>query len=155
MAMSLSRVLLCVAVATLSLSAASVAQDKSPPGAVDYTPSLGDLMAAVQLRHAKLWYAGSFRNWPLAEYELGQLRSNLREAARLHAKMPATDLAGADKSAALVDEAIKSQSSAKFDTAFGQMTAACNNCHQAADRRFILVRVPTRSSPFSNQAFAP
>lgn len=144
-----------LAVATLLGSTVSVAEDRPSQSAISYSPSLGDMMVAVQLRHSKLWYAGRTKNWRLAEYELGQLRSTLDEGAKLHSNMPAANMTATDKSAALVGEAIKLKDGAKFDIAFGQMTAACNGCHQAADRDFISIRVPTRGSPFSNQLFAP
>jgi hypothetical protein len=64
-------------------------------------------------------------------------------------------LTDTDKSAALVAEAIKARSAGKFDVAFGQMTAACNTCHETTNRAFILVRTPSRFSPFSNQVFSP
>ena len=43
-----------------------VAEDNSSQGA---TPILGNVMAAVQLRNSKLWYAGKVKNWPLTDYE--------------------------------------------------------------------------------------
>ena len=41
-------------------------------------PSLGDLMALIQLRHFKLWYAQRVGNWQLADYELGQFEQTMR-----------------------------------------------------------------------------
>jgi hypothetical protein len=38
--------------------------------------SLGDIMGETQLRHIKLWYAGSSGNWDLVQYEV---RSNYRK----------------------------------------------------------------------------
>jgi hypothetical protein len=139
----------------LLVSDVSVAEDKSSQGAVSYMPSLGDMMAVIQLRHSKLWYAARVKNWPLADYESEQINANLREATRFYTKTPALDVAGTDKPAALIGEAISAKDGVKFDMAFGQMTAACNSCHEAAGRAFIFVRVPTRFSPYSNQMFAP
>jgi hypothetical protein len=112
-------------------------------------------MYAVQLRHSKLWYAGKLKNWPLADYELRQLNANLMEATQFHPNVAASHMTGMDKPAALLGEAVKAKDDVKFDKAFGQMTAACNSCHEAADRAFILIRAPTRVSPLSNQVFAP
>ena len=113
------------------------------------------MMAAIQLRHAKLWYSGRVKNWPLADYELEQLNASLRQATRFYTKMPASDMTATDKPAALISEAIKAKDGAKFNMAFGQMTAACNSCHEAAGRAFIFIRVPSHFSPFSNQMFGP
>ena len=131
------------------------AQDKSPEGATSYVPSLGDMMAATQLRHSKLFYAGKLKNWPLADYELGQLSMNLKQVVRFYPAVPGRDLAGLDKAAILIDESIKAMDDGKFEKAFTQMTAECNSCHDAAGRPFIYVRRPTFPSPYSNQVFAP
>ena len=139
----------------LLLAQGSMAQEKSSESAASYVPGLGDMMAALQLRHAKLWYSAKVRNWDLAEYELRQLSANLKEAGRLYAKMPGWDLTATDTSAVLVAEALKARSAGKFELAFGQMTTACNSCHEATNRAFILVRAPSRFSPFSNQVFSP
>jgi len=40
-------------------------------------PALADIMTAVQWRHIKLWFAGKFRNWDLANYELRQIKVSL------------------------------------------------------------------------------
>ena len=34
-----------------------------------FVPSPATVMGVIQLCHFKLWLAGNFRNWPLAEYE--------------------------------------------------------------------------------------
>jgi hypothetical protein len=147
----------CTAVAILLTSngGSVVAEDRSSQSAASYAPRLGNIMAAVQLRHSKLWYAGKVKNWPLADYELRQLNADLREATQFHPNVTVSHMTGMDKPAALLGEAIRAKDDVKFDRAFGQMTAACNNCHEAADRAFILIRAPTRVSPLSNQVFAP
>jgi cytochrome c553 len=147
----------CTMLAVFFISNASVlAEDKSPQSSASYVPSLGDLMAAIQLRHSKLWYAAQLRNWPLADYELEQLYINVKEATRFYSNIPATsDMSVLDRSAALVGEAIKTKDGRKFVQSFAQMTTACNSCHEAAGRAFILVRKPALPSPYSNQVFAP
>jgi hypothetical protein len=40
-----------------------------------YTPSLAVEMGLIQVSHFKLWLAGNLRNWPLAEYQLSQMRA--------------------------------------------------------------------------------
>src|SRR4051812_10619726 len=79
--------LLCAAVATATAAAA----DETPAGShahqaasAAYVPGLGELMALQQMRHAKLWFAGSNRNWPLADYELDELREGFEDVQKLH-----------------------------------------------------------------------
>jgi hypothetical protein len=120
-----------------------------------HTPSLGDLMAVVQVRHSKLWYAGNLRNWPLADYELQQLDATLKQATRTYPNTPPSDLATTQRLTGLIGESIKAEDRAKFQQVFAQMTVECNNCHTAAGRAFILIRKPAFPSPYSNQSFAP
>jgi hypothetical protein len=53
-----------------------------------------------------------------------------------------------------IESAIKARDLAKFTAAFDELTAACNACHEAANRGFIVIRRPA-TSPFPNQLFAP
>jgi hypothetical protein len=124
-------------VALLLTSNILVAQDKPASRSVSYVPSLGDMMAAIQLRHSKLWYAAKVKNWSLADYELRQLDISLKETTRLYPDMPGSDLTGSDKLVGMIGEALKAKNEAKFDRAFSLLTAECNACHKAADRAFI------------------
>ena len=47
-------------------------------------PSLADIMSATQWRHLKLAYSGKVSNWPLANYELGQIQQSFSAAAELY-----------------------------------------------------------------------
>ena len=110
------KVLSCTTLAVFFVANVSIlAEDKSPQSSESYVPSLGDLMAAIQLRHSKLWYTAKLRNWPLADYELEQLYINLKEATRFYSNIPATsDMSVLDRSAGHVGEAIKTKDSKKF-----------------------------------------
>jgi cytochrome c553 len=148
------KILSCM-LALLFISNVSVAQDASASRSLSYVPSLGDMMTAIQLRHSKLWYAVKTKNWSLADYELRQLDTSLKEGKRLYPNIPGWDIAGSDKVAVAIGEALKAKNEAKFDQAFTQLTTECNACHRAAGRAFIYIRRPTFPSPFSNQVFAP
>jgi hypothetical protein len=149
--MRVSRTITGLAVA-MALAMPAAAQDRPAPSAA--VTSLGDLMAVIQLRHAKLWYAASLENWSLAEYELAQLETNLLQAGRLYPDMPASEATAGNRLSMPIGEAIKVADRAKFDRAFDQLTSACNACHQAAGRSFIVMRRPSRFSPFSNQLYS-
>src|SRR6266566_7700004 len=56
-----------------------------------YTPSLAVVMGLIQVSHFKLWLAGNLRNWPLAEYQLSQMRATLHDARALFPNAPAAD----------------------------------------------------------------
>jgi len=114
--MSPLKALSCAMLVALFISGVSaLAEDRPSQSSASYVPSLGDLMAAIQLRHSKLWYAAKLRNWPLADYELEQLYINLKEATRFYSNIPATsDMSVLDRSAGHVGEAIKTKDSKKF-----------------------------------------
>jgi hypothetical protein len=122
-------------------------------------PSLADIMSATQLRHLKLAYSGIVSNWPLAGYELEQIRQSFSAAAQLYPvlnSVPLAQLIKEESEPPLADlgKAIEIKNSADFTKAFARLTDACNHCHREAGVSFIVMRVPT-SSPFSNQLFPP
>jgi hypothetical protein len=149
------RFFFCTLLVALSVFNASVlAEDKSqnPAG---YMPRLGDIMAAVQLRHSKLFYAARVKNWALADYELAQLSTSLKDVTLFYPDMPAADMTDMAKLELLVGESIKARNETKFDRGFAQKTTECNRCHELTGRSFINIRRSAYPSPFSNQLFAP
>ena len=135
------------------------AQDQNGPTAEEhFVPRLNDMMVATQVRHFKLWYAGLVQNWPLANYELTQIRNVVTDTQRLfgdkgEAKMAAMMKPAVDQLA----DAIKAKDETKFKGAFSKLTAACNSCHEAAGFGFIKIRDPRLSpletSPLSDEVF--
>jgi hypothetical protein len=119
-----------------------------------YMPRLADLMGQIQLRHIKLWFAGKLQNWELADYEVGQIKSSLEDAAGLYRSIPVEAVTITADPLQRITEAIAAKDSAKFAKAYEGLTAACNACHVAIDRGFIVIQVPT-ASPFRDQSFAP
>jgi len=122
-----------------------------------YVPGLGEIMALQQMRHAKLWFAGSNGNWELAGYEVDELREGFGDAANLHPvhdQVPVAVLVGklTPKPLADVGKAIEERNSARFNTAFDGLTSACNQCHEAAKHPYIVIKRPD-ALPFGNQEF--
>jgi hypothetical protein len=74
---------LCLAAAP-ALALVASASARSADTAAPYVPGLGEIMAATQMRHLKLWYAGAAQNWPLADYEVDELAEGFADAARYH-----------------------------------------------------------------------
>ncbi len=151
--------LLCSALAVAVLSAHTQAQEQSAQSSSAYAPKVADIMGQTQLRHFKLWFAGSAGNWALASYELGQIRGGFDAAARLyHTPGGAPSARGLKDDSgppvADVAKAVAAGNKEDFIKAFERLTMACNACHQAAHVGFIRIRVPT-SSPFTDQSFPP
>jgi hypothetical protein len=132
------------------------AEENSGRNVTGYVPRLSDLMVVIQIRHTKLFYAAKRGNWPLADFELEQLTSTLKEAGSYDPKtVPESDLTSAVELKSAVAEAIKARNEAKFVRSFDQVTAECNRCHKAAERDFIFIRRPVFASTFSNQLYGP
>ena len=146
-----------VAAACLALSLPAVAEDQKPaPEQPAYTPGLNDMMVATQLRHFKLWYAGVAQNWPLANYELAQIRDTIVEVKRIDGHE--SNMSMMTPAADGLDEAIKARDSVKFAKAFSRLTAVCNACHEKTGFGFIKIQDPRLSpietSPFSDESFS-
>src|ERR1700752_1608263 len=64
-----------------------------------YTPSLAVVMGLIQTSHFKLWLAGNLRNWPLAEYQLSQMRATLHDCRLLFPNVAVADTSAISRSA--------------------------------------------------------
>ncbi|MGJ4939681.1 hypothetical protein ACQR1W_03850 [Bradyrhizobium sp. HKCCYLS1011] len=115
-------------------------------------PRLSDMMTRIQVRHAKLWFAGQAQNWPLAAYELSQLKTALAEAAVLYTGIPVSNVTTMMTPIQAISDSIDAKDNKRFAKAVGDLTDGCNACHGSMERSFVMIRVPTEN-PFSNQVF--
>jgi len=90
----------------------------------------------------------------LAAYQSRQLRGNLRDAAVLYSGIPISNVTTLAERLNAIDVAIEARSSQQFNTAFGKLTAGCNECHQSLGRPFIVMKQPS-DQPFGDQQFTP
>ena len=140
-------------------------EKKSAPQYADasgpYVIGLGEIMGLTQMRHAKLWFAGQADNWPLAAYELDELKEGFDDAVRYHPHHKSVpqplmtmipEFVG--EPIAEIDTAIMTRDRTRFTAAFDRLTAGCNACHKEANFGFNVVKRPT-VPPYSNQSFTP
>ena len=111
----------------------------------------------VQPRHIKLALAGREENWPLAAYEIKELRAALANVARTRPRFrdqPVGEMTENVLGAAFrsIDEAIREKNSKKFVEASDTVTEGCNSCHAALNHAFVVIRIPEQTS-FPNQDF--
>lgn len=121
--------------------------------AQSYKPGLGEFMSAIQVHHAKLWFAGQNQNWELATFEVGEIQesvddinkycTNRPEIKSLPMLYPALDS---------LNNAVKLKSLKQFQPAFISLTKTCNNCHQITHHEFNVIKIPD-TPPFTNQDF--
>jgi mono/diheme cytochrome c family protein len=129
--------------------------------AAPYHPGLGELMTAfVQPRHIKLGLAGAAQNWPLAAYELGELRETFEDVGKLVPKhgglaMPSAIAATVTPSLTTLAAAVKAKDAAAFAKGYAELTTGCNACHQSADHPMIVIQAPTGAAVFPDQDFRP
>ena len=148
--------LLAVLIAIALPVAGDAQQNQAAPAA--YRPGLGDLMTTtVQPRHIKLGLAGQLGNWPYAAYELHELQEAFDRAAAVwptFRKFSIPDMMAsvAKEPMAAVATAIEAGDANSFVVAYGQLTAACNTCHQSTERGMIVIQRP-EASPFPDQDF--
>ena len=119
-----------------------------------YVPQLADIMSTAQSRHIKLWLAGKAANWELAAFEIERLKASLVEAAVLYSGIPVSNVTTLANPLGDVAGAIDAKDGRGFAKAYGELTAACNGCHQSMGRPFLVMRVPTEQ-PFGDQVFSP
>ena len=136
---------------------------KSAPAAPQaFQPGMDDLMTMlVEPRHIKLYYAGTAKNWELAAFELGELRSAFR---RIGGTIPVYRDRGVDETIGAIvaprldttESAIAAGDPARFAKAYGDLTASCNECHTYLEHPFLVIKVPSTTQPASaypNQSF--
>jgi hypothetical protein len=154
------RALAMVTGVTLAASVAAQTAPESQTAPPPYRPGLGDLMTTtVQPRHTKLGFAGREKNWTYAAYELRELEEAFD---RLSVQWPQWQRV---RIVELVETmirdplyelglAIKEKKETEYAAAYGKLTEACNACHQAAKRPFVVIQDP-RDNMFPDQDFRP
>jgi soluble cytochrome b562 len=118
-----------------------------------YKPGFGEFMTNVQIHHAKLWFAGTNKNWRLAQFEIQEIKESLEDIQKYQSEREETKtlpiiFAPLDS----VQAAVSDSSLNKFKQSFTNLTNTCNACHQAVNNEFNKIKIPD-SPPFSNQDF--
>ena len=120
-----------------------------------YKPGLGEFMSSIQVHHAKLWFAGTNRNWKLADFEIQEIEEDLGNIQKFNADRPEVKSIGMIMPPIdSINAAIKASDEKFFERSFTTLTATCNNCHLATAHEFNVITIPT-TPPLSNQVFKP
>lgn len=115
-----------------------------------YHPELGDQMLGLQIRHARLWFAGAAQNWTLAAFELQEIKEafdGVVEHNPDHATFQPQRLADVlpemtKAPIRALRDAIDHGSKAQFEKAFDELSAGCTACHRAAGNDFLVIQRP-------------
>ena len=157
-----------LAASAIAIATAAPAPAAAPPAGgglviLDFKPAFDDLMTMlIQPRHTKLWLAGQQRNWTLAAFELNELRGALVRIGQTIPKyrtfsVEATVGSIFQPKIQAMNAAIASQNPAQFNTAFAELTTACNVCHEGMEHPFLVIKVPDASAAaaYADQDFRP
>jgi hypothetical protein len=118
-----------------------------------YKPGLGEFMLTAQIHHAKLWFAGINENWPLASFEIGEIKETFNNAVKyLPERIETKDIPMIYPALDGIQASINKKDLKKFTDDFKVLTETCNDCHKAVHFQFNVIKVPT-SEPVSNQEF--
>lgn len=168
------RIFAAAALGALLLPLAGLAQTSAPPVSAPpvsppaaaatktatpkvYVPGLEQFMNAILTEHNKLWFAGRARNWPLAAYELGEIKeimSDVQDYVPVFKNLPLAQMLDAVivKEVADLEKSIDAKDIREFAASFDRLNQACNSCHQATDNGFIVIKRPARPI-FTNQDY--
>jgi hypothetical protein len=115
-----------------------------------YHPELGEQMLTLQIRHARLWFAGQAQNWVLAAFELQEIKEAFDavveqnpEHAIFQPQRLADILPAMTKAPMLaLRDAIDHGSKAEFEKTYDALSAACTGCHRTAGVDFLVIERP-------------
>jgi hypothetical protein len=137
----------------------------SPPASVApaapkvYIPGLEQFMNVILTEHNKLWFAAKARNWPLAAYELGEIKEvmgDVQDFVPVFKSLPLAQMMDAVVTKEIVDleKAIDEKDFRKFAAGYDALNKACNACHAGTENEFVVVKRPTTPA-FTNQDYRP
>ena len=120
-----------------------------------YKPGLGEFMLAVQIHHSKLWFAGTNENWPLAEFEVGEIKETLNNAIKyLPERKETKDVSMIFPALNSLKASIKNKDLKMFTRNYKMLTQTCNDCHKAVHFEFNVIKIPS-TKLVSDQEFKP
>jgi hypothetical protein len=138
---------------------------QSPPASVvpaapkAYIPGLEQFMNVILTEHNKLWFAAKARNWPLAAYELGEIKEvmgDVQDFVPVFKNLPLAQMMDAVIVKEIVDleKAIEEKDFRKFAAGYDALNKACNACHAGTENEFVVIKRPTTPA-FTNQDYRP
>lgn len=119
---------------------------------------LAKAMFYMQWHAGKLWFAGKNENWELAAFYAHELEETIEEIEEAKVEEDGHDVSNLVHVMTLpyveqVEDAIKQQDAAVFESAYKNLVYSCNACHQVTGKAFIKITIPEVPFP-GNQDFS-
>jgi hypothetical protein len=140
--------------------AAAVSPAAPVPTGEEGEMELAGVMAKLQLHANKLYFAGSRQNWALADFYVEEIEETVKDICKrrniMHGQinisglMPALLLPEVEK----LEATVARKDPVAFRENYTALTAACNACHTAARKAFIVIEDP-RTPALDNQRYEP
>jgi hypothetical protein len=112
-----------------------------------FAPGLGTLMPEIGTRTWKLYYAAEARNWPLARFELGEIRGLMMRGATTRPRYEKDLKDYVEGSLQTLRTAIENKDFDAFDSAFKDAVRLANEYHVTTDHPFIVWKLPAAPPP--------
>jgi hypothetical protein len=110
-------------------------------------PGLGTLMPEVGQRTWKLYYAAQAQNWPMASFQLNEIRGLLNKGAFTRPRYEEDLKAYIDESLAPIRTTIQNKDFAAFQAAFKDAIDSANSFHRSYDKAYIVWKLPDSPPP--------
>ena len=110
-------------------------------------PGLGRLMPEIGARAAKLYYAAKAENWPMAGFQLNEIRGLMLMGAFTRPKYEKDLKDFLDGVFTTVKTAILHEDFGEFEAAFNEAVKSANAFHGAYEKPYIVWKVPDSAPP--------
>lgn len=107
-------------------------------------PGLGRIMPEIGQRAAKLYYAVRAGNWPLAHFQLGEIRELIELGAFTRPKYEVDLRTFLEECLGPLEQAIRTQDSESFEDRFRRAVERANAYHAKHAKPFLTWKLPER-----------
>lgn len=105
-------------------------------------PGLARIMPDIGTRAWKLYYAAKAANWPLANFQLKEIKELMEFGMFTRPKYEGDLEEFMNVQMAAMDKAIKGQNFEAFETAFNEAISQANAYHEKYDKPFLRWKLP-------------
>ncbi len=113
----------------------------------DLVPGLGTIMPEIGARTWKLYYAAKAQNWPMANFQVNEIRGLMRKGGFTRPKYTEDLQTYVDEHLSELRTAIQQKDFPAFDAAFKNAIESANSWHDYYDKKYIVWKLPEAAPP--------